>query len=122
MEIAPDSTRTVKEVLDRYTSLGDDYLFTITHVPVGLARYGDENLVSRSQAKRLMARVERFREVVLNFSGVNTIGQAFADEIFRVFQQQYPNVTLRWFNANQEVEGMIRRAIAREGLDSADNA
>jgi len=116
MEIDPDSRRTSQEVLARYTSLGDDYLFTITHVPVGLARYGDENLVSRSQAKRLMGRVEKFREVVLDFSGVNTIGQAFADEIFRVFQQQHPHVKLRWFNANSEVEAMIKRAIAHQDL------
>jgi len=92
-------------------------LFTITHVPVGLARYGDENLVSRSQAKRLMARVEKFREVVLDFSGVNTIGQAFADEIFRVFQQLHPDVKLRWFNANAEVEAMVKRAIAQSDVD-----
>jgi DNA-binding Lrp family transcriptional regulator len=117
MEVDPDSQRTTKEVLDRYTSRGDDYLFTITHIPVGLARYGDENLVSRSQAKRLMSRVEKFREVVLDFSGVNTIGQAFADEIFRVFQQQHPDVRLRWFNANDDVEAVIRRAIAQQ--DSA---
>jgi DNA-binding Lrp family transcriptional regulator len=115
MEIDPASARTTKEVLDRYTSLGDGYRFTITHVPVGLVRYGDENLVSRSQAKRLMTRVERFREVVLDFSGVNTIGQAFADEIFRVYQLQHPNVKLRWFNASQDVEAMIKRAIA-EGV------
>jgi anti-sigma regulatory factor (Ser/Thr protein kinase) len=114
MEIDPGTSRTTKEVLNRYTSRGDDYLFTITHVPVGLARYGDENLVSRSQAKRLMARVEKFREVVLDFSGVNTIGQAFADEIFRVFGQQHPGVRLRWFNANSDVEAMIKRAMAQQ--------
>jgi len=117
MEIDPGSSRSTKEVTARYSSLGDDYLFTITHVPVGLARYGDENLVSRSQAKRLMARVEKFKEVVLDFSGVNTIGQAFADEIFRVFQQMHPEVKLRWFNVNEEVEGMIKRAIAQQNLD-----
>lgn len=115
--IDPSSQRTAKQVLDRYSALGDDYLFTITHVPVGLARYGDENLVSRSQAKRLMARVEKFREVVLDFAGVNTIGQAFADEIFRVFQQQHLEIKLRWFNANEEVESMIKRAIAQQDRD-----
>ena len=54
-------------------------------VPVDLARYGDDNLVSRSQARRLLARVDRFRTVVLDFKGVDAIGQAFADEVFRVF-------------------------------------
>lgn len=117
MKIDPTSETTVKAVTDRYTTRGDDYLFTITHVPVGLARYGDENLVSRSQAKRLMARVERFREVVLDFAGVNTIGQAFADEIFRVFQQQHPTLKLRWSNANSDVEAMIKRALAEQDAE-----
>jgi anti-anti-sigma regulatory factor len=58
----------------------------------------------------------KFREVVLDFSGVNTIGQAFADEIFRVFQQLHPEVKLRWFNANNEVDTMIKRAIAQRDL------
>jgi len=117
MVIDPNSTRTTTEVMNRYSSLGDDYQFTITHVPVGLARYGAENLVSRSQAKRLMARVEKFREVVLDFAGVNTIGQAFADEIFRVFQQAHPSVKLRSFNTNAEVEAMIKRAITQNDVD-----
>ena len=85
MKIGTNSNRTTKDVFDKYTARGDDYSFTRTHVPVGLVRYEKENLVSRSQAKRLLARLEPFREVFLNFEGVEFIGQAFADEIFRVF-------------------------------------
>ncbi len=110
MLISTHSNRTTKQVFDRYTVEGD-YGFSKTHVPVFLARYGDENLVSRSQAKRLLARFERFKEILLDFDNVDTIGQAFADEIFRVYTSQHPNIHLYYINANKQVEGMILRAM-----------
>ena len=57
-----------------------------------LARYGNENLISRSQAKRLLARLEKFKIVMLDFEDVATIGRAFADEIFRVFTNNHPEI------------------------------
>ena len=45
---------------------------------------GDDNLVSRSQAQKLLARVDRFKVIVLDFDGIHAVGQAFADEAFRV--------------------------------------
>jgi len=111
MEIGINSTRTAKEVFDKYSAENDDYGFTRTIVPVVLAKYGDENLISRSQAKRLLARLEKFREVMLDFENVETIGQAFADEIFRVFQQRNPHIHLMPVNANEEVNKSILRAI-----------
>jgi hypothetical protein len=81
-----------------------------------LARYGDENLVSRSQAKRLLLRFERFKEILLDFIGVQSIGPAFADEIFRVFWLQNPNIRLVWINTNQEVEKTIKRVMAKPSI------
>lgn len=115
MEIAVDSMRTAKEVFDRYSSGPDDYTFAKTAVPVRLAKVGDENLVSRSQAKRLMQRMDRFRVVVLDFAEVEHIGQAFSDEVFRVFANEHPEVELVPVHANPEVQQMIRRAeVARD--------
>lgn len=110
MQIAVDSTRTAKGVIDQYSSGPEDYSFAKTVVPVRLARVGDENLVSRSQAKRLLQRVDRFRCVVLDFAEVASIGQAFADEIFRVFANEHPEVELVPIHAAAEVQQMIRRA------------
>lgn len=110
MIISAKSNRTTKQVFDRFTVKGD-YGFSKTHVPVFLARYGNENLISRSQAKRLLARFERFKEILLDFDDVDSIGQAFADEIFRVFTSQHPNIHLYHVNANKQVEGMIIRAL-----------
>lgn len=109
------SARTVKQVFDAFSSGPDDYDFAKTVVPVRLAKVGEENLVSRSQAKRLMQRVDRFRCVVLDFDAVNMIGPAFADEVFRVFANDHPQVELVAIHAAPEVQQMIRRAeIARD--------
>lgn len=109
MRLHNHTARTVRKVFDQFTS-GDDYGFNKTVVPVELAQYGGDKLVSRSQAKRLLARVELFKMVVFDFAGVVTVGQAFADEIFRVFPLQHPNIELVWIHANSEVKRMIERA------------
>ena len=87
-------------------------LITVTDIPLQLAEYGTDLLISRSQAKRILARLELFEEVFLDFSGVEEIGQAFADEIFRVYATAHPGVKLTPIHANDNVTRMIRRAIA----------
>jgi hypothetical protein len=116
LTIARNTTRTLKEIFDRYADLeSDDYDFSRTHVPLNLATYGKETLVSRSQAKRVLARFENFKEVFLDFSGLDSIGQAFADEIFRVFHAVNPGIKIVSINANEDVNRMILRAVsARE--------
>lgn len=113
MKLNNHTARTPKKVFDKF-STDDDYGFTKTVVPVELAQYGDNNLVSRSQAKRLLARIEKFKVVVFDFDGVELIGQAFADEIFRVFALSHPGITLEHLNAKKEVSKMILRALHHE--------
>jgi hypothetical protein len=96
-------------VFDQYSSGPDDYRFNKTVVPVNLARYGNDQLISRSQAKRLLARVELFKVVIFDFKDVPTIGQAFADEIFRVFALKHPEIQLVPIHANSDVKRMIAR-------------
>lgn len=113
MLISTKSKRTVKEVFDRYTSdEDDDYAFSITDVPVSLARFGGDHLVSRSQARRLLARLREFEQIKLDFSGVDSIGQAFADEVFRVYARNNPDVEITTMNTNADIERMIRRVRA----------
>ncbi len=113
MVISHNSTVTPESVFNKYTS-GDDFSFSRTHVPVELVRYGEEKLISRSQAKRLLARFEKFKEVLLDFNGVDEIGPAFADEIFRVFRLQNPNIKIIHIDANEQVERMISPALSKE--------
>jgi len=50
--------------------------------------------------------------VVLDFHDINKVGQAFADEIFRVFVNRHQNVNVIPVKANIYVRRMIRRARA----------
>jgi anti-sigma regulatory factor (Ser/Thr protein kinase) len=106
------TARTAKEIFDNFT-VDDDYGFTKTIVPVRLAQYGDEKLISRSQAKRLLARIDCFKTVIFDFDKVNSIGQAFADEVFRVFNNKNPSVSIMQIKANQSIMQMIHRALKR---------
>ncbi len=110
LTISLRATHTANEIMSEYASELHDYGFTKTHVPLELARYEGEQLISRSQAKRLLLRVEQFKEVLLDFKGITTIGQAFADQIFRVFQKDHPNLLNLTANTNVEIANMIARA------------
>jgi anti-sigma regulatory factor (Ser/Thr protein kinase)/uncharacterized protein (DUF1330 family) len=108
MKLNNDTSRSIKTIFDEFSS-GDDYSFNKTIVPVTLAQYGGQ-LVSRSQAKRLLVRFDRFETIILDFKDVDSVGQAFADEVFRVFQKQHPDIELTFTNTNENVERMIKRA------------
>ena len=107
MKLANDSTRQPKDVYDEFT-LGFD--FDKSTIPIKLAQIGGGGLVSRSQAKRVLAGVERFKRVTLDFTGVEWIGQAFVDEIFRVYRKAHPDIEILTEGANPDVAAMIRRA------------
>lgn len=111
MELNNHTARTTKKIFDQYSS-GDEYRFNKTVVPVKLAQYGNDKLISRSQAKRVLARVELFKIVIFNFVDVDSIGPAFADEIFRVFAQKHSEIRLLTAKTNSAVRRMIERAKA----------
>jgi anti-sigma regulatory factor (Ser/Thr protein kinase) len=110
----------LEDVFAKYTSddEGGVGIFSRTHVPIALARYPNEQLVSRSQARRVLDRFNKFSEAILDFTDVPTIGQAFADEIFRVFRRAHPEIKLIPIDANQQVRGMIDRALSAKNGDS----
>ena len=109
MKLSNRTKRTPKEVFDELSGDGD-YGFTRTVVPVDLVRYGNDALVSRSQARRVLMRLDRFDTVILNFKNVEQVGQGFADEVFRVFARAHPDIELIPIDANPQVTAMIRRA------------
>jgi anti-sigma regulatory factor (Ser/Thr protein kinase) len=113
MRISPGSPRTTQEVFERFASAKDGFSFDRTHVVARLVDLEGRTLVSRSQAKRILARLERFSEVILDFEGVESVTPAFADEIFRVFASRHPQVRLLPVHDNEQVRQMIRRAVGR---------
>ncbi len=110
LKVDNHTARTVKKVYDQYSVNGTE-AFNKTIVPVKLAKYGNDHLVSRSQAKRVLMRVDRFSQVIFDFTGVEMIGQAFADQIFRVFAAEHPEVDLIPSHANREIMSLITSAI-----------
>lgn len=102
------SKRHLNDIFRKYQADPAEFGFTKTEITIRLYTMGTI-YVSRSQARRLLSGLEKFQTVVLDFDRVPTIGQAFADEIFRVFQSKYPNITIMTENANEAVQFMIQR-------------
>lgn len=111
MRISPESPRTMQEVFEQASTTNDGAGFDRTRVVVRLVDLDGRALVSRAQAKRVVARLERFREVVLDFEGVESVTPAFADEVFRVFASGHPQVQLLPSHENAQVRAMIQRAV-----------
>lgn len=86
-----------------------DFQFQKTTMRVKLLR---QDYVSRSEARRLLANLEKFREISLDFRGVQSVGQGFADEIFRVFARRHPEIVIKAEHANAVIEAMIRHVSA----------
>jgi anti-sigma regulatory factor (Ser/Thr protein kinase) len=114
MEIGRDSQTSLGRIFDEFSSGPEEYRFDRTVVPVRMALYEGERLLSRSQAKRILNRVDRFKHVVLDFEGVDTVGQAFADEVFRVFARSHPDMTITAVNETAQIGMMIKRALSAE--------
>jgi hypothetical protein len=64
--------------------------------------------MARSEARRLLQGIGGSGLVCLDFTGLTMIGQAFADEVFRVFVNAHPNIKLYAVSANPSVTNMIR--------------
>ncbi|PWU00249.1 MAG: hypothetical protein C5B53_04310 [Candidatus Melainabacteria bacterium] len=103
--------RSVEEVFDEHVARKGEFGFTKTHVLLKLAQFGEKMLMSRSHARRVFWRLERFGEVVLDFAGVESVGPAFIDELLRVLPSKKPRIKLTLVNINEKIE----RAIARIG-------
>jgi hypothetical protein len=58
----------------------------------------------------VLGNLEKFRAVVLDFTGVEEIGQGFADEVFRVWQASHPDIKLQAVSMSAPVAFLVRRA------------
>jgi len=110
MKLSLFSSVTPKKIMDEYTdkNLG----FNKTIIAVSLSADPGDPHVSRSQAKRLLVGLEKFKNIVLDFKGVESVGPAFIDQIFRVFKNENPHKFIKFINTNKEVKDMIVRTIS----------
>lgn len=108
MDISLNSTRTINHVYLKYfepNEVGSEAFHT-TEIPVRLAQLSSE-LISRSQAKWVMERATQFKTVILDFEGVVHVGQAFVDEVFRVFAVANPHIQLKTIGMSPEVTQLV---------------
>ena len=109
MTLANDSKKRAKDIFDLYADV--DGGFTKTRIP--LKAYFESAPVSRSQAKRLLTGLDRFREVELDFDGLEWMGQGFAHELFAVFADSHPEIRLLPLNMNDDVRRMYTHVTAQ---------
>ena len=105
--IDENSNRNLTDIFWKYTDR--EYDFSKTGVMVNLYKEGVD-YISRSQARRIISGLNKFKTVTLDFKGVDTVGQAFADEIFRIWQSSNPGIEIKTENENENVRFMIERA------------
>lgn len=105
MKLENDTKRMAREVLDMFAPLEEGFVKTL--IPMKeMCPLGDP--IARSQARRILRRLEEFEEIIFDFAGIEFMGQGFADEVFRVFQNRNPEIVLTAVNANETVLGMIK--------------
>lgn len=112
--VAINAKKRIEAVFKDYT--GDSYEFSKTEVAVRLYNMGSL-YVSRSQARRIISGLDKFTVIVLDFHRIKTIGQSFADEIFRVWHNRNPGINIIPKNANENINFMIGRAIGAADKD-----
>lgn len=110
-EISTSTKRHLADIFSRYQTDPDVPAFDKTEIKIKLFTMGTV-YVSRSQARRVLTGLEKFKTIVLDFEKVPTIGQAFADEIFRVFRLKHPDIEVKYIDANEAVSFMVARSQA----------
>jgi hypothetical protein len=109
--INSNSKNDLSRIFNQYSN--DDYAFNKTKVTVKLYKMGTE-YVSRSQARRIITRLDKFKTIILDFKDVETVGQGFADEIFRVWKSRNHQIEIIPVNQNENIDFMIKRAVIKE--------
>jgi len=109
-ELSLKTTKTMDEIFAQYSE--EEFQFDTSRIVVKLFERGVD-FVSRSEAKRIVAGLERFRHVIVDFRGIESVGQGFADEIFRVWAEGHPGVRLEAINMRAPVRLMVERSNRR---------
>jgi len=110
-EIDTMSDLHLTDVFKRFTNLAknSDHGFDKTEIRVKLYTMSGVH-ISRSQARRILSGLEKFKIILLDFDKVPVVGQAFVDEIYRVFQNMHPDIVIQEENMSEGVRFMVLRA------------
>lgn len=104
----PTTSKT--KLADVFKEFSQDGRFVRSQPVVRLFELGTE-FVSRSEAKRLLAGMDEFDAIALDFDKVDLVGQGFVDEIFRVWAGEHANVAVKPINMSDSVRFMVERGL-----------
>lgn len=110
LKININSERALRDVFKKFENPKTS-AFDRTHILVKLSLSNEDYFVSRSQAKRILAGIEKFNHITLDFKDIKSVGQAFVDEVFRVFKNRFPHIKIDSINSNADIDFMIKRGI-----------
>lgn len=105
MKLENQTERVLKEVFHMYSTIDEGFIKT--RIPIKeVCQEGEP--IARSQARKLLYRLEKFKLVEFDFEEVDFMGQGFADEVFRVFKDRHPEVEIIPVNACPDILRMIK--------------
>lgn len=107
--ISIKSKTNLSDIFKKYSE--GAFVFNKTQTKVSLYQL-DSDFISRSQGRRILSGLDKFKRIILDFKDVDTVGQAFADEVFRVWKKRHPDVEIEYKNTNNNIVFMIKRAKA----------
>lgn len=107
MSLSNFTHKTAREIFDAYSNIDGE--FNTTRIP--LKNIFEFAPVSRSQAKRICNRLDKFEEVILDFEGISWMGQGFAHQMFVVYKNTNPNVSIKPINMSDSVLGMYKHVL-----------
>jgi len=110
-EISIESDLHLNDVFKKYTNIKNDSDFGFDKTEIRVKLFTTSGVhISRSQARRILSGLEKFKIILLDFDKVPVVGQAFADEIYRVFQNAHPGILIQEENMSPGVRFMVERA------------
>lgn len=103
--IKKQTKKSLQKLFERYAPEKYEYRFSRSRVQVKLYQ---RNYMSRSEGRRLVSGLHEFREIIFDFQGVASIGQAFSDEVFRLFPIRHPDILIEVEHANPAIVQMLK--------------
>lgn len=108
-KIEKSSQKSIRNLFHEYSFDPARLTLDTTSIPIKLYELGDA-WISRSQAKKILSGLEKYKKIIFDFKDVDLIGQGFADEIFRVFRHAHPDIVLEPINMNETIALLINDA------------
>ena len=107
MSLSNRSNKRLVDIFNLYSNVDGGFKKTV----IPLRCIFESAPISRSQAKRVCARLQNFSEVKIDFDGVEWVGQAFMHELFCVFQKEHTSIKILPVNMNDACRDMYSHVI-----------